>query len=100
MEQRSTGAENTDEVENTVLALSGGLFFVFFFSLLAESQLDTVFIPWKLFIMSIHLYCKPLFPVAPCGFLRPNIKPSSALPYPFVQTSFRATADFLNYIIT
>lgn len=95
MEQRSTGAENTDKVEKTVLALS----VVFFFSLLAESQLDIVFIPWKLFIMSIHLYCKPLFPVAPCGFLRPNIKPSSAVPFPFIQTSFKATADFLNYII-
>lgn len=94
MEQRSTGAENADEVEKPVLALSG-----FFFSLLAESQLDIVFIPKKLFITSIHLYCKPLFPVAPCGFLRPNVKPSSALLYPVVQTSFRATADFLNYII-
>lgn len=71
----------------------------FYLSLLAESQLDIVFIPWKLFIMSIHVYCKPFFPVAPCGFLSPNIKPSSALPYPFVQTSFKATVDFLNYII-
>lgn len=49
--------------------------------------------------MNIQVYCKPFFTMVPCGFLSPDIKPSLALPYPLVQTSFKGAADFLNYII-